>query len=289
MKQLQCCLQEDLPDMPKLSIQISVTNGDHLDEQIANLKASTKFDIEIVVINSSSNENVSKVCEKHQIKEIKKQCGLLMSRYIGANNSQGDYILILDETRFPSQGLIDSLHNTKEFMLAFPEIQKGHGFINWLDNMDKETINETHRSSKGETELMIPRFYYLPFLRKAFDVILSKLTYPVFEKVVAKDDRIIFYEFSKIAGSNLAISSFPIYHNNDTNVFKEFRKYFRYGVTSNYLIGTDYEFMLNLTDKMRRIKSPRYFPVLFLYVLRGIAYFSGLHLGSGGRDPQRGS
>ena len=99
-----------------------------------------------------------------------------------------------------------------------------------------------------------------------------------YDKIVAKDDRIIFSEAFIIAGSEVFLSEFSILHYNDTNIFKEFRKYFRYGATSSYLIGTPYEGMLTMIDKVRKINRIAEVPVLFLHGFRGIAFSAGLYL-----------
>ena len=263
--------------MTKLTIQISVIHGKYLERILSSIGRVTTGEVEVIVVNSGGLNEVSQLCSYYGALEIKMNCSLLMSRYLGTVNATGDFVLILDETRVPSDGLVESVINSPHEMMAFPEIQVGKGLINWLDNLDKKITFEGQNSSAG-IPLVIPRLYSTRLLMKAFNQIRTKLSPSIFSQIVAKDDRIIFSEASCIAEDNVFLSKFSILHYNDTNIFKEFRKYFRYGATSSYLIGTPYEGMLTMIDKFRKINRIAEVPVLFLHGFRGIAFSAGLYL-----------
>ena len=265
--------------MTHISVEISVTSGGSLFEILSTLRSSG-VDLDIIVINSGDNKKVPVYCRKFNAKEIREKCSLLKSRYLGTVNSDGDSILILDETRVPSVGLVNSLENIHNLMVAFPEVQKGRGIINWLDGFDKDLVTRNGNSMVGGVSLIIPRFYPTKVLKEAFDEIIRKLGKGAFERIVAKDDRIIFFEVSNLLNSTPVISKHPLYHINNTNIIREVEKYSRYGRTSRLLKNTDYEFMIRLSDKMRKFSSPRELPLLFLYLLRGLSYEAGYHLGS---------
>ena len=264
--------------MTKISVEISVTSGEKLASILSALRQNEPYPLEIVVINSGENPTVSDLCRDFNAKEIRQECSLLQSRYLGVINSSGDFILILDETRIPSPGLIHSLVDSPHSMVAFPEKNLGSGIINRLDGRDKNLVIRNSRSVTGNTPLIIPRFYSMPLIRQAFSAIKEKLTDEIFRRVVAKDDRIIFYEASRISTEAVFVSEYPIFHMNTTNIFKEFKKYSRYGSTSRILRGTEYEFMAGLSDKIRKFSSFRDLPLLSLYFLRGSAYFVGYYL-----------
>ncbi len=263
--------------MAKFTIQISVLHGKYLGKILSSIDRVTAGEVEVIVVNSGRSDEVSQLCSYYGALEIKRNCSLLMSRYLGTVNATGDYVLILDETRMPSDGLLESVLNSPHEMMAFPEIQVGKGLINWLDSLDKRITFERQNSSTG-IPLVIPRLYSTCLLMEAFSRIRSKLSSDIFSRIVAKDDRIIFSEASIIAGSDVFLSELSILHYNDTNIFKEFRKYFRYGATSSYLIGTPYEGMLTLSDKFRKINRAAEVPVFFLHGFRGIAFSAGLYL-----------
>jgi hypothetical protein len=266
--------------MIRISVEISVTSGKYLPRILCALRqiAPNPNLLEIVVINSSKKREVSDLCRNFNAKEIKEECSLLQSRYLGVINSSGDFILILDETRVPSPDLVRSLFSSPHNMMAFPEKNLGHGIINMLDRRDKDLVYRSGTSVSGKTTLIIPRFYSLQIIKKAFLAAREKLTDDVFKKVVAKDDRIIFHEASKISGETVFLSEYPIFHINDTDILREFKKYSRYGSTSRLLKGTEYEFMSGLGDKFRKFSSFEDFPLLFLYLLRGAAYAVGYYL-----------
>jgi hypothetical protein len=264
--------------MTKISVEISVTSGGNLDSILAALRQYGSDVLEIVVINSGKNNTVSDLCKKFNAKEIKEECSLLQSRFLGVINSSGDFILILDETRLPSSGLIHSIMASPHNMVAFPEKNIGLGIISRLDGRDKELIVKNGRSVTDGTPLIIPRFYSMPLIRQAFSKIKEKLNDDKFKNVVAKDDRIIYYEASKICSEKVLISEYSIFHINNTDIFKEFKKYSRYGRTSRVLKGTEYEFMIGLSDKIRKISSFGDWSLFTLYLLRGFAYMVGYYL-----------
>lgn len=264
--------------MTKISVEISVTSGKNLSSILSVLRQPKLEHLEILVINSGTNPVISDLCNKFNAKEIRQKCSLLQSRYLGVTYSTGDFILILDETRIPSLNLIHSLFTLSHDMVAFPEKNVGYGFINRLDRRDKDLVIKNSISFLGETPLIIPRFYSMQLMKQVFPIIKEKLTDNQFRKVVAKDDRIIFHEASRISKETVFISEHPIFHFNDTNPLKEFKKYSRYGSTSRILKGTEYEFMVSLGDKIRRFSPFGDFPLLFLYVLRGTSYVIGYYL-----------
>ncbi len=266
--------------MTKISVEISVTSGKNLAPILSALRQSESDpdSLEIVVVNSGKTPTVSDLCRNFKAREILEECSLLQSRYLGVINSSGDFILILDETRIPSPGLIHSLLASPHNMMAFPEKNLGRGIINRLDGRDKDLVVRSSISISGRTSLIIPRFYSMPLIRQAFSAIREKLTDDRFKKVVAKDDRIIFHEASRISGETVVVSEYPIFHMNDTDIFREFKKYSRYGSTSRILKGTEYEFMAGLSDKIRKFSSFRDFPLILLYLLRGSAYAVGYYL-----------
>ena len=263
--------------MTLLTVQVSVTSGKYLENVLSSIRKSKSSCTEIIVVNSGTSERVSELCRIYNAKEIRQHCSLLMSRYLGTVNATGEHVLILDETRIPSDNLIDSLINSNQEMIAFPEVQMGKGFINHLDRIDKRITFNTQSSLLGDTSLIIPRFYSTDLLRKAFSLIQSKISLKKFNQIVAKDDRIIFYEALKISNSKVFLSNYKILHYNDTNIFLEFRKYARYGSTSRVLDGTEYESMTQVVDKFRKINSFRDIPVLVLYGIRGLSYELGYH------------
>ena len=262
--------------MTRLTVQISVTRGKYLETVLSSIRNASIDDVEIIVVNSGGPEEVSKLCCTYDAMEIRKKCSLLMSRFLGSANATGDYILILDETRVPSDGLIEAVIDSPHQMIAFPEVQVGEGFINWLDGIDKQLTFEMEKSWVY-TSLIIPRLYSTELLNKVFSEIQSNISPEKFSRVVAKDDRIIFYEAQRISGNDVVLSTFNLLHYNDTNILNEFKKYARYGSTSRVLRETKYEFMNSTFDKFRKLRSFRDLPVLILYGIRGLSYEAGYY------------
>lgn len=269
--------------MGRLSVQISVLSGKYLEKILSSIRKYSELEVEIIVINSGDSARVTELCNRYSAIEVREKCGLLMSRYLGAAHSTGDYILILDETRAPSDGLIRALLEHPSTMIAFPEVQMGRGLINHLDMIDKEIAMHNRKSING-IDLIIPRFYESAILRKAFQNILVKIPAEIFKDIVAKDDRIIFYEVSKITKDTVAISTYPLLHFNDTNIIMEVKKYSRYGSTSRLLIGTEYEFMLKLQDKFRRLHGFRDAEAFLLHALRGVSFLAGFYMTRNGAE-----
>ena len=266
-------------DSEKISIQISVTSGNNLRHVLQSIKNQNYSNCEIIIINSGSNRSVSKLSKEFSAVEIKEKCNLLRSRYLGHKYCTGKYELILDETRFISLGTLAAIANSANNMLILPEIQIGKGFINHLDSIDKKLLNVSGYQKDPTLSLLIPRVYKRDILDKAFTFLKSRLSEEVFNSIVAKDDRLIFYSAQVISHSYPQKSmTGKIYHLADTNLLKEIKKYARYGKTSRFLRHTEFRYMTRLFDKRRgEIESLKDFRVFLLYALRGVSFLYGYY------------
>lgn len=230
------------------------------------------------MINSSSNESVSKLSKEFSAVEIVEKCNLLRSRYLGHKYSTGEYELILDETRFISLGTLAEVANLTNDMVIIPEVQIGRGFINHLDSIDKKIINLSSGHNDPMLSLLIPRVYKRTILDESFTFLKSRLSEEFFDAIVAKDDRLIFYS-AQIISHNYPekLKTGKIYHLADTNLLKEIKKYARYGKTSRLLHYTEFRPLTKVFNKKRQVKNLKDICVGILYAVRGMSFLFGYY------------
>ena len=99
-----------------ISVIINVYNGEKFIKKcLDSVVNQTYKDLEIIIVNDGSTDNTLKICESYNDKRIKIittiNLGLSMSRNIGIDNAQGEYLYFIDVDDFIELDTIEYLYN----------------------------------------------------------------------------------------------------------------------------------------------------------------------------------
>ncbi|WP_149565111.1 glycosyltransferase family 2 protein [Sulfuracidifex tepidarius] len=257
------------------SIQIPVLHGKYLRDVFESIREQTFQDYEAVIVNSGGDET-SDVIKEFGFKEVKKHVRLLEARYMANKESNGDYALLLDETRPLRKDTLEALSKNLHNMVIIGEREVGCSFWVRASQLDKDNIIScnTPEAIKG---FALPRL----FRRELLSIALEKLKGNLGEKfsqVVFPDHELIYYETSRLSSDVFLIKDELIYHNGDSSLMDIVRKYYRYGKSLKVLKGTPYSFMMSINRKKRKICVGGLHGRLVLYSIylaRGIPFLAG--------------
>lgn len=99
-----------------ITVIINVYNGERfIAKCIESIINQTYRNLEILIINDGSTDNTLKICEGYQDERIKiittENLGLSLSRNIGIENSNGEYLYFVDSDDFVENDVIEYLYN----------------------------------------------------------------------------------------------------------------------------------------------------------------------------------
>ncbi|BFI76523.1 glycosyltransferase family A protein [Sulfurisphaera ohwakuensis] len=256
-----------------ISIEIPVIHGKYLNQLFESIRNQSFQDFEVIIVNSSSNENVSDLIRQYGFKEIKEKVKLLKARYLAHYYSKGEYALLLDETRILRKDALAILYSLNHDMIIIGEEEIGNSFWIGLANLDKENIMEcnTPEAIKG---FALPRFFRREILNKAFEELKVNLK-EKFEEIIFPDHELIYYEASRVSNDVFSLKDKLIMHYGDAKLSEIIRKYYRYGKSLKILKETPYNNLTGISRKKRNICKGNRFLLYMLYVARGIPFLVG--------------
>ncbi|BDC17393.1 glycosyltransferase family 2 protein [Acidianus sp. HS-5] len=256
-----------------ISIEIPVLHGKYLNQLFESIRNQTFQDYEVVIVNSSSNENVSDLIQQYGFKEIKEKVKLLKARYLAHYYSKSDYTLLLDETRTLRKDALALLSSLNHDMVIIGEEEIGDSFWVRLANLDKENIMEcnTAEAIKG---FALPRFFRREILDKAFEKLRENLK-EKFGEIIFPDHELIYYEASRVSSDVFSLKDKLIMHYGDARLSEIARKYYRYGMSVRVLKGTPYSNLTRISRKKRNICKGNKLLLYLLYLTRGIPFLLG--------------
>ncbi|BAB67063.1 glycosyltransferase family 2 protein [Sulfurisphaera tokodaii] len=256
-----------------ISIEIPVLHGKYLKQLFESLRNQSFQDFEVIIVNSSSDENVSDLIRQYGFKEIKEKVKLLKARYLAHRNSRGEYELLLDETRVLRKDALAILSLLNHDMIIIGEEEIGNSFWIRLANLDKENIMECNipEAIKG---FALPRLFRREILEKTFKVLRENLK-EKFNEIIFPDHELIYYEASKISEDVFVLKDKLIMHYGDARLLDIIKKYHRYGNSVKVLKGTPYTNLTQISRKKRNICKGNKFLLYLLYITRGIPFMLG--------------
>lgn len=263
--------------MPRISIEIPLTWGNHLEEQMEAIRNQTFQDYEILVASSISQGTNEDLLKEYGAKIT--HCGpnILEKRYSAHRRANGEYSLLLDETRIPDRELLSKLQNTDADMVVVDEKDLGETFWVKMSNLDKTNSLECN-SFEADRGFVLPRYFKSSLLNQAFEEIKRKLDDAIFRSVLMEDHQIIYYEASKLSTSLAELKGTHLFHYGDESLFSILKKYHRYGKGHKILRNTYYQELLSPKKRIRRICSKNMLGLYIFYLARGLPFLIGYYL-----------
>jgi len=264
-----------------VSVVIPTYNSERtIDVCLRSVKKQTYSNIEVIVVDSYSNDRTREIAENFNVKLITTKQKLLGARYTGVKESKGKYVLLLDADQIlNSTVIVRSLRMFKNYdMLCLEEHSyKPKTWIQWLFEADRQLVHNLANIHLDPIEgVLLARFYKRGVLEKALENIPRQLL----PFVVAHDHAIIYYEAYKVS-QKVGIVSDAVWHIEPSSLVELWRKNYRYGKTTRELVNTGFYQDL-LKKKIRFRKGALAFKNLrlgilsyLLLTLKGLAYQIG--------------
>ncbi len=263
--------------MSKISIEIPLTWGTHLQEQLEAIRKQSYQEYEISIASSIHTGRYEDLIRDYGAKLT--YCGpnILEKRFYAHKFSRGEYSLLLDETRIPKNDLLMKLQAMSEDMIIIDERDIGDGFWVRMANLDKFNSLECNSflATKG---FVLPRYFRYGLLTEAFDVLKKSLDESVFESVVMEDHQLIYYEASKLSNSIATLKGNYLSHYGDRTLFSILIKYHKYGRKHRILKKTYYQELLSPKNRIRIICSNNRLGLFIFYLARGIPFLIGYYV-----------
>jgi glycosyltransferase involved in cell wall biosynthesis len=262
-----------------------------LNSCLDSIDYQTYRNIELVVVDSKSEDATVNIAEKHSAKVIQTEQKLLGARYLGFISSKGSHILYLDSDQilYPNtlERAIDIIQDYD--MLCFEEeSHKPQTILEKLINADRKLIND-HALAQLEplTGVLIPRFYRSDLLRFAF----QKIPLDNLRDIIFFDDSIIYYE-ARLISSRVGILRKAILHLEVSSIPVFCYKSYLYGKNTKQLRKTG--LYLKLLKKKARPRKGialdlRSIESIILFLLRNIPFFVGVGIGRLGKSSRHTS
>lgn len=264
-------------DGPLVSINIPTYNsGKTLEECLQSTKKQTYSNIEIIVIDSFSQDRTLEIAHKYDAK-IYFANTLSEARKLGVEKSLGKYILFLDSDQIlPEDTIKQCVTKCEEerydaLTLFESSIIKSNTFTEKVIAYDKWLFHSQY-DDHPLYGTAIPRFFRSDVLRK--------IEWP--KDLTVQEHNLIYYEVSK-TGAKIGFENIPIHHLEVASLAQFVRKFYRYGLS--YVPALKQDKKLVFFHSMPRrvyftrkaIRRPTLFLGLFLmYLVKAISTFIGV-------------
>lgn len=252
---------------PLVTISIPTFNSEKtLQKCLSATKAQTYKNIEVNVIDGSSNDKTLRIAKAYKAKYLYFPGSLLAARWEGVKMAKGKYTLIFDSDQILEKNSIKNAVEAAEDrgldMLVFEEdVYKKDTFIEKLFACDRKVIN-TICDLSPFTGVIMPRFFRTSILKKAYENIPSRYL----SDTGGPDHAIVYYEASLIS-KKIGVVPEAIKHIEPSSFLSLLRKFYRWGYTS---VATHYGKYRNLMAKKERFRTGLFTKGLFIESLGSI-------------------
>lgn len=265
---------------PLISVNIPTRNSEKtLEACLSAVRSQTYQNIELVVIDSNSTDQTMEIARRYNARVISTDWKLLGARYLGVQESKGEYILLLDSDQILNEDTVDRLLSMieKYDMLCLEETShEPHSILEKLFDADRKFVQEhSHLHLDPVSGVMLARFYKTSVLQKA----LQNISIDVLHDVVAHDHAIIYYEAYRLS-SKVGVLPKAVSHQEPASIIELWRKNYRYGKTTKELLRNNlYTDLLQKKTRFRKgaSLSSLWFQSTLLLFLKGVPYFIGLY------------
>lgn len=272
---------QSVSDRPLVSAIIPTFNSEKtIGICLRSVSRQTYPNIEVIVVDSLSNDATRKIAEKFGAEIVTTNDKLLGARYRGLEESKGEHVLLLDSDQILEKTTIARAVKMLKEHDALCLEEHSYEPKTWIQKLfeaDRRLIHSLPVIYLDPLEgVLMARFYRREVLQRAFEAIPKELM----ATVVAHDHAIIYYEahrFSKKVG----ILPNAIRHIEPASLIELWRKNYRYGKTAKDLVKKDsYRNLLRKKVRFRKgvpnVRDLKYEASSFLLLaLKGVAYQIG--------------
>ena len=262
---------------PLVSINIPTFNSEKtLGNTIWSVMNQSYKNIEIIIIDSYSDDKTLNVAKNYNTKIVMCKGKLLESRIAGINNSKGKYVLLLDSDQILERTAIQrAVHemNSNDYLWFYETSYNYDKLLPSFYNADR-ILTQKYL----DEDVVLPRFFKINILKKAIDNIPKK-----YISIVGAQDHIVINEEIRKLSLNIGMINNAVFHIEPENLIQLFKKQYRWGVTTRDFYNKNiYRELITKKNKFRNF----YFnhPIMsiksfILRILRGVPYMIGFYLG----------
>ena len=189
-----------MTEKPLISVVIPTYNSEKtIGMCLRSIKNQTYANIEVVVVDSYSDDCTREIAEKFEAKMVTTKDKLLGARYRGLLESKGEHTLLLDSDQILEKTVAARAMKMFSEHDALCLEEQSHRPITWVQKLFEADRLLVHGSPTIYLDplegVLLARFYKREVLERAFEVIPKE----IMAKVVAHDHAIIYYEAYKIS------------------------------------------------------------------------------------------
>ena len=221
---------------PLVSINIPTFNSERsLETCLSAVLSSTHKNLELIVVDSYSQDRTKEIAESFGAKVILTDWRLLGARYLGFRESKGSFILLLDSDQVLAPDAIEravTLFQSYDMLCLGERSYKPQNWVQKLFDADRvisHSLNEFH-PIKGE---VLPRFFKRWVLEKVFEEIPEDLL----KTVVHFDHALIYYRAYKLT-QKVGLIPDAVQHMEMQSLSEIWRKSLRFGASLRELPRT---------------------------------------------------
>jgi len=262
--------------MKFVSINIPTFNSEKtIEKTLKSVKNQTYKNIELIIIDSYSNDKTITIAKNYGVKVIKCKGKLLESRITGVKASKGEYVLFLDSDQILERTAIKrAVERIKDYdYLWLYERSYNKGFLPSLYDADRKLTQKYL-----EEDIVSPRFFKRKILLKA----ISNIPKKHISICGAQDQVVTIYELKKIS-MNMGMIKNAVKHIEPDSLVKLFKKQYRWGKTTRDFYDRNvYRNLITEKNNFRgfHINNPILsFESFVLRIFRGIPYALGFYFG----------
>ncbi len=270
--------------MPKPLVTISIPTYNSelfLADCLNAIREQTYKNIEINIVDGNSKDKTTQIAKAFGVKTLIYPGALLGARYEGLKVAKGEYILLLDSDQILAPDTIERavafIESQHADMLIFEEdVFKQDKFLEKLFHYDRKLINSI-KDLSPYTGVMLPRFYKVKILKKAFANILPD----ILKSVGGQDHAIIYLEaWNQTNRVNILLNAVKHIEPSSINIL--LKKFYRWGYTSVGARSNKYSKMLSKKERFRKglFRRGLYtasIASIFLLILKGVPYKIGYY------------
>ena len=237
---------------PLVTISIPTFNSaPFLERCLKAVRNQTYKNIEVNVVDSNSRDGTVEIAKRFGAKVMNYPGALLGSRYEGLKAANGEYILLLDSDQILDitcvERAVKQIQSRDLDMLVLEEdVYRNDNLIEKLFHYDRKLIH-TVKDFDPYTSVMLPRFYKVDLLKKAFRNIPSNL----YKTVGGPDHAIIYFEVWTIS-QKVDVLPNAVKHIEPNSLGAMWRKFYRWGYTSVSARDNKYNDLLNNKERFRK-------------------------------------
>lgn len=276
-----------MADNPLVSVTIPTYNSARtLDATLAAVAAQTYPRVEVVVVDSHSDDATADIAVRYGAKVVQIDGKLLQARHQGTLASRGEYVLLLDSDQVLEPTTLERAvammrHAAVDMLFLEEHSYHPHTWLQRLVELDRRHI-QASAMMDAATGVMLPRFFRRDVLMQAF----AAMPVDDLAEVVAQDHAIIHWEVSKVSQRG-ALLPHAVYHMDPSDVVYLLRHFYKKGkaakkLNQNRTYATRYRAMFNAKSRSRGLGMGRDSFALasnLVLLLKGVPYLMGKRLG----------